>query len=46
MSCDAGARLREAERERDGALYEARRSAELAASAEAWRQKEIFRAEA
>ncbi|CAN0086999.1 unnamed protein product, partial [Scytosiphon promiscuus] len=39
-------RLRESERERDAALYEGKRSAELASSAEAWRLKETLRADA
>ncbi|CAN0312878.1 unnamed protein product [Pylaiella littoralis] len=41
---DALSRLRESERERDAARYEAKRSAELAGSAETWRLKETLRA--
>ncbi|CAM9910956.1 unnamed protein product [Ectocarpus sp. 6 AP-2014] len=43
---DALSRLRESERERDAAVYEGKRSAELAASAETWRLKETLRADA
>ncbi|CAM9573090.1 unnamed protein product, partial [Hapterophycus canaliculatus] len=43
---DALSRLRESERERDAALYEGKRSAELASSAETWRLKETLRADA
>ncbi|CAB1120603.1 unnamed protein product [Ectocarpus sp. CCAP 1310/34] len=39
-------RLRESERERDAAVYEGKRSTELAASAETWRLKETLRADA
>eukprot|EP00903_Cladosiphon_okamuranus_P008157 g7856.t1 len=42
---DALARLRESERGRDAALYEAKRSTEQAASAETWRLRETRRAE-
>ncbi|CAM9413844.1 unnamed protein product [Ectocarpus sp. 4 AP-2014] len=38
--------LRESERERDAAVYEGKRSTELAASAETWRLKETLRADA
>ncbi|CAM9341411.1 unnamed protein product [Ectocarpus fasciculatus] len=43
---DALSRLRESERERDTAVYEGKRSSELAASAETWRLKETLRADA
>lgn len=39
-------RLRETERERGMALYEVKRLAERAATAEGWRQKERLRADA
>lgn len=38
-------RLRESERERGAAAYEAKRSAERVASVETWRQKETLRAD-
>ncbi|CAM9471127.1 unnamed protein product, partial [Ectocarpus sp. 8 AP-2014] len=43
---DTVSRLRESERERDAAVYEGKRSTELAASAETWRLKETLRADA
>ncbi|CAM9245340.1 unnamed protein product [Ectocarpus sp. 12 AP-2014] len=43
---DALSRLRESERERDAAVYEGKRSTELAGSAETWRLKETLRADA
>ena len=47
VTVDVGhARLRETARERDAAVYEAKRSAERGSAAEAWRLKELKRAEA